>query len=152
MNDTAGRLNATGKSSADYVAVFDPSTSSITRLKTEGFKYQRGLSVHGMDVVTSKAHPSEVLIYLVNHREPLPPLDARDVGPDSVVEVFHATPGSDEMHFVATFKEAVVATPNDILAGEEDMSFYFTNDYGFIKNGWVRPFSWKLITYIHTYS
>ena len=104
----------------------------------EGFKYSRGLSVHGMEVVASKQHPSELLIYLVNHRHPLPPAEAIDVGADSTIEVFTTSPGSDEMRFVATYKDPVIATPNDIVAGSEDMSLYFTNDHGFKKSGWVR--------------
>ena len=135
---TVNRFNATGKSSSDYVAVFDPSTEKIKRLQMEGFKYSRGLSVHGMEVVASKQHPSELLIYLVNHRHPLPPAEAIDVGADSTIEVFTTSPGSDEMRFVATYKDPVIATPNDIVAGSEDMSFYFTNDHGFKKSGWVR--------------
>ncbi|EJD03191.1 calcium-dependent phosphotriesterase [Fomitiporia mediterranea MF3/22] len=151
------RLNATGKSSSDYVAVFDPSTSKITRLRAEMYKYPRGLSLHGMDVVSSKQHPSELFIYLVNHREPFAPADANEVGADSVIEVFSTTPGSDEMRFVATWKDPVIATPNDIVATGDDMSFYFTNDHGSIKTGLARRLNidaflglgWSNVAYCH---
>ncbi|KAL5531070.1 hypothetical protein ACEPAG_3946 [Sanghuangporus baumii] len=151
------RLNATGKSSEDYVATFDPSTSRITRLRAEGFKFPRGLSLHGMDVVASKERPSELLLYLVNHREPLPPANAMDVGTDSVVEVFRSIPGADEMHYVATFQDPVISTPNDIYATGDDASFYFTNDHGFVKAGLVRRLNidaffdlgWSNIGYCH---
>lgn len=132
------RLNVTGKSSEDYVAFFDPSTFHITRLRTEGFKFPRGLSLHGMDVVVSKERPSELLLYLVNHREPLSPATARDVGTDSVVEVFRSTPGADAMYYVSTFHDPIIATPNDIYATGDDGSFYFTNDHGLVKAGLVR--------------
>jgi arylesterase / paraoxonase len=134
---SVGRLNATGKSSTDYVAVFDPEAEKITRLKVPSFKYPRGLSVHGMDVVQSKQYPEQLLIYLINHREPLAPADARDIGADSVVEIFRTSIGSEEMEYVTTFKDPVIATPNDVVAGDEDLSFYFTNDHGIVKSGWV---------------
>ncbi|OCB88463.1 calcium-dependent phosphotriesterase [Sanghuangporus baumii] len=136
------RLNATGKSSMDYVAFFDPSTSRIKRLETEGFKFSRGLSLHGMDIARSREHPSELLIYLVNHREPLEGKDdGREVGADSVVEIFETKPGSDTMRYIATFKDSVIVTPNDIAATGDEMDFYFTNDHGFVKTGLVCLFS-----------
>lgn len=128
-----GRLNATGKSSSDYVAVFDPVASKITRLQTNGFKYPRGLSVHGMDVVQSKYHPSDILIYLINHREPFAPAKAEEVGADSVIEIFKTNIGSTEMSYLTTFKHPVIATPNDIVGTGDDKSFYFTNDHGLVK-------------------
>ncbi|KAI5123880.1 hypothetical protein M0805_005697 [Coniferiporia weirii] len=153
----ANRLNATGKSSADYVAVFDPATSKVTRLRTQGFKFHRGLSVHGMDVVQSKLHPRDLLIYLINHREPMPPKTAWEEGQDSVVEIFRTRPGSDEMHYVATFKDPVISTPNDIVATGDDKSFFFTNDHGFVKSGLARRLNfdtffgltWSNVGYCH---
>ena len=128
----------------DYVAVFDPSTSRIKRLETEGFKFSRGLSLHGMDIARSREHPSELLIYLVNHREPFEGKeDAREVGADSVIEIFETTPGGGTMRYVATFKDPVIATPNDIAATGDEMDFYFTNDHGFTKTGFVRFLSIK---------
>lgn len=134
----------TGKSSADYVATFDPSTSKVTKLQLKNFKYSRGLSVHGMDVVQSTERNTETLIYLVNHRHPLPPAKAEDVGADSVIEIFTQTAGSNEMRHIATYKDPVIATPNDILAVGDDASFYFTNDHGFEKTGFVR-LSYRLL-------
>jgi len=81
-----------------------------------------------MDVVTSQANPSELLVFLVNHR---PPTDgvALKVGADSVIELFTNRPGSDELHYVKTFEDpSVIITPNDIK-GYGDGSFYFTNDH-----------------------
>ncbi|KAL5484949.1 hypothetical protein ACEPAI_7591 [Sanghuangporus weigelae] len=154
------RLNATGKSSMDYVAFFDPSTSSIKRLETEGFKFSRGLSLHGMDIARSREHPSELLIYLVNHREPLEGKeDAREVGADSVVEIFETKPGSDTMRYIATFKDPLIVTPNDIAATGDEMDFYFTNDHGFVKTSLARRLNidalldlgWSNVGYCHAY-
>ncbi|EJD03198.1 calcium-dependent phosphotriesterase [Fomitiporia mediterranea MF3/22] len=157
---TTDRLNAMGKSSSDYVAFFDPSTSRTTRLRIEGFKDPRGqgLSVHGMDVVPSKENPGELIMYLVNHRTPLPPKDPKVDGADSVVEVFRTTPGSEVMRHVRTFEDPVITTPNDILAiGDDDKSFYFTNDHGFRKTGLARRLAldaffdlgWSNVGYCH---
>ncbi|PAV18920.1 serum paraoxonase arylesterase [Pyrrhoderma noxium] len=138
---TSDRLNATGKSSVDYVSVFDPSSGKVTRLTTEGFKFPRGLSFHGMDIApsTDPSRPHDIFLYLVNHRAPLGDADAAVVGADSVIEVFKTRPGGEDIHYVATFKDPVISTPNDIAAtGEEDKGFYFTNDHGMIKTGWAR--------------
>ncbi|THH04497.1 hypothetical protein EW145_g5482 [Phellinidium pouzarii] len=138
---TTNRLNATGRSTSDYVAVFDPATEKVTPLRREGFKFSHGLSVHGMDVVPSKKHKGDLYIYLINHRPPLPPKTAEKDGQDSLVEVFRTRPGSDEMHYVVTFKDPTISTPNDIVAtGDEDLSFFFTNDHGFVKSGLARQF------------
>lgn len=134
---TDNRLNATGKSNQDYVAVFNPATEKVTVLKTIGYKFGRGLSVHGMDVVASLERPEDLLLYMVNHRAPFAPKLAEVEGQDSVIEVFRTRPGMEEIHYVATFKDPVISTPNDIVAGDEEMSFYFTNDHGFVRNGWV---------------
>lgn len=134
---TVNVLNATGKSITDYVAIFDPVASKITRLQTQGFKFHRGLSFHGMDVIQSKYHPSDIILYLINHKEPLLPARAEDVGADSVIEIFRTKTGSGEMHYVSTFKDPVIATPNDVVSTGDDESFYFVNDHGFDKASWV---------------
>ena len=135
---TTNRLNATGKSIVDYVAVFDPVASKISRLQTQGFKFHRGLSFHGMDVIQSKQHPSELILYLINHKEPMPPAKAEAVGADSVIEIFRTKTGSGEINYVTTFKDPVIATPNDIVSTGDDESFYFVNDHGFDKTSLVR--------------
>ena len=119
---TDNRLNATGKSSQDYVAVFNPSTEKVTVLKTIGYKFGRGLSVHGMDVVESRERPADLLLYMVNHRAPFAPKRAEEEGQDSVIEVFRTRPGMEEIHYVATVKDPVISTPNDIVAGDEEMN------------------------------
>lgn len=141
-NPAVNFYNASTPSSTDFVAVYDPSSGKVTQLKTVGLPASsRGLSVHGMDVAPSKAHPGELLLYVVNHRRPLPPANAEEVGAESVIEVFRSRPGSDKIEYVKTFEDLVIATPNDVLAGEEDLSFYFTNDHGFTKTGLVSVLS-----------
>jgi len=142
----------------DYVAVFDPVTETFTKLKRVNFKYPRGLSVQGMDVIQSSLEETDTLIYLVNHRQPLDSsIYAEDVGQDSVVEIFKTRIGLDEMRYVATFKDPIIATPNDIVGSGDDMSFYFTNDHGSMKTGLARKFGldrlldrpWSNVAYCH---
>lgn len=129
----------------DYVAIFDPKTSTIKKLETIGFNYTRGLSVHGMDIQdvpsqSSRSGSEDLLIYLINHRAPLPPKEAARDGQDSSVEVFRTRPGESSMRHVMTFEDIVIASPNDVVAGDprDAPSFYFTNDHGFVKSGFVR--------------
>ncbi|KAF8971107.1 serum paraoxonase/arylesterase [Flammula alnicola] len=126
---TVDRLNETGASFNDYVATYDPETSVVTRLKVNDFASTRGLSLHGMDVVPSSADPSELFLYLVNHRAPLG-AKAKNVGADSVIEIFKTTLGSNAMSHVKTVDDPVIITPNDVVGGPDGKSFYFTNDHG----------------------
>lgn len=132
-----GRLNETGKSTRDYVATFDPATEKITRLTTAGFDSPRGLSLHGMDVVPSSVNPAELFVYLVNHRTPAGPRKAKDVGADSVIEVFKTSVGASVLTHLRTVADPVIATPNDIAGSADGTSFYFTNDHGALKTGLV---------------
>ncbi|KDR75056.1 hypothetical protein GALMADRAFT_248922 [Galerina marginata CBS 339.88] len=125
-----GRLNSTGASRKDYVATYDPTTSAITRLELRGFESTRGLSLHGMDVVSSSSNPSELFVYLVNHRAPPGNLLATDVGADSVIEIFKTTLGGKAMTHIKTVRNPVINTPNDVVGSADGKSFYFTNDHG----------------------
>lgn len=132
-----GYLNNTGASHNDYVASYDPRTSHITRFNIANFKIDRGLSLHGMDIVPSSSNPSDLFVYLVNHRAPLGNLLAQDVGADSVIEIFKTTVGGDTLTYVTTVDDPVIFTPNDIVGSPDGKSFYFTNDHG-EKVGLVR--------------
>jgi hypothetical protein len=123
-------LNETGASFNDYVASYDPETSRITRFKVANFKSDRGLSLHGMDVVPSSSNASELFVYLINHRAPLGDLRAKDVGADSVIEIFKTTLGSDTLTHIKTVQDTVIFTPNDVVGSSDGKSFYFTNDHG----------------------
>ncbi|KAF9482221.1 calcium-dependent phosphotriesterase [Pholiota conissans] len=135
-----GRLNESGASFNDYVATYDPKTAAITKLKVVGFKSTRGLSLHGMDVVHSSANPSELFVYLVNHRAPIG-AKAADVGADSVIEIFKTTVGGKEMTHVKTVEDPIIATPNDVVGNPDGKSFYFTNDHGEYKAGHIRTYN-----------
>jgi len=124
------RLNATGASSNDYVAIYDPESSALTRLEVVNFSGTRGLSLHGMDVVPSSANPSDLFIYLVNHRAPPGDILAKDVGADSVIEIFKTTVGGRTLTHLKTIESPVIITPNDIVGSPDGNSFYFTNDHG----------------------
>lgn len=132
-----GRLNESGGSFTDYVATYDPRRSRITRLTVTDFpNADRGLSLHGMDVVPSASDPSLLYIYLVNHRAPVG-AKAVDVGADSVIEIFETYSGSGVMRHVHTVEDEVIRTPNDVVGSPDGKSFWFTNDHGVNKVGLV---------------
>ncbi|KJA20041.1 hypothetical protein HYPSUDRAFT_43660 [Hypholoma sublateritium FD-334 SS-4] len=125
------QFNTTGASTTDYVAMYDPATSHVTRLTTSDFNNGRGLSLHGMDVVASTLHPEHLFIYLVNHRIPLGGAPPSDVGADSVVEIFETVLGSTSMQHVKTVADGnAIVTPNSVLGSPDGKSFYVTNDHG----------------------
>ncbi|KAF5321192.1 hypothetical protein D9619_001339 [Psilocybe cf. subviscida] len=126
-----GRLNETGASFDDYVATYDPKSRVVTKLTVRGFSSTRGLSLHGMDVVPSATDSDMLFVYLVNHRAPLrngKPVPAKDVGADSVIEIFKTTLGGREMTHVKTVEDDIIITPNDVIGEPDGASFYFTND------------------------
>ncbi|KAF8478277.1 serum paraoxonase/arylesterase [Gautieria morchelliformis] len=123
---SVGFLNASARSLTDYVATYDPATSKITRLKLTGFPSSVPLAVHGFDVVPSDTNPSELFVYLVNHRPA--PEGTKKFFADSVIEVFKTAINSDKLVYVTTVEDpSVIITPNDVV-GYGDGSFHFTND------------------------
>jgi hypothetical protein len=121
------------------VATYNPQSGKVTKLKTVNFNSPRGLSLHGMDVVPSSSNPSELWIYLVNHREPLNG-DPKVVGADSSVEIFKTALGGSTMEYVRTVEDPLVLTPNDLTGTPDGKAFWVTNDYG-VKTGLVSTFS-----------
>ena len=136
-------FNPSGRSTNDYVATYDPLTSTVTKLKLSGL--EEGISVHGMDVVVSSENPHELFVYLINHR-PFLPIDTvnhKKVGANSTVEIFKTTVGGSEMvHLSTIYDPDVIVTPNDVLGYPDGKSFYFTNEAS-AKTGLVSPpFPW----------
>ncbi|KAK2464159.1 hypothetical protein APHAL10511_003616 [Amanita phalloides] len=125
-----GRLNASAASRNDYVALYDPSTSTTTRLSIANFNSDRGLSLHGMDIVPSSADPNHLFIYLINHRAPLNGQLANLVGADSAVEIFETHVGSSVLTHIKTVEHPTIITPNDLVGFGDGNSFYVTNDHG----------------------
>jgi hypothetical protein len=100
-----------------------------------------------MDVVPSSSDPTQLYVYLVNHRKPLGRQDAREVGADSSIEIFKTTIGGDTLTHLKTVEDPIVLTPNDVVGSSDGRSFYFTNDHG-SKTSYVsvpRP-DWSLLT------
>lgn len=123
-------LNSASASTDDYVATYDLSSGRVTRLARKEFNAGRGLSLHGMDVVASKTDPQTLYIYLVNHRIPLEPNSASEVGADSVIEIFSTTVGGTAMHHLHTIEDhRVIIAPNSVSGSADGKSFYFTNDH-----------------------
>ncbi|KAG5637986.1 hypothetical protein H0H81_002347 [Sphagnurus paluster] len=135
-----GRLDPTHASFDDFVATYDPATSRVRRLKVSNFSgSDRGLSLHGMDVVPSASNPAELFVYLINHRAPIDVQSAPRVGADSSVEIFKTTIGSDTITHVHTVEDPTIICPNDVVGYPDGQSFYFTNDHG-EKVGLMREF------------
>lgn len=121
-----GYFNVTARSLTDHITTLDPATSKITRLKLTGFPSSVPLALHGFDVVPSNADPSQLFVYLINHRPP--PEDTKTIFADSVIEVFKTKVNSDELVYITTVEDpSVIITPNDVV-GHGDGSFHFTND------------------------
>lgn len=121
-------LNPAG-ASQDYVAIYDPKTTKITKLKLSGVDDGFDFSSHGMDVVPSASNPSELFVYLVNHRPPKG-LDARQWGADSVLEIFKHKIGDDKLTHIKTIQSSLMIAPNDVVGSDDGTSLYFTNDNG----------------------
>ncbi|KDQ15281.1 hypothetical protein BOTBODRAFT_31939 [Botryobasidium botryosum FD-172 SS1] len=130
-------LNASGRSTTDHVAIYDPTSEKIIHTRLEGFSDARGINVHGMDVVPSKFDKNELFVYLVNHRPPVEEAKARVYGADSVIEIFNTKVGSDVLTHVKTVEDPLIDTPNDVVGSSDGKSFYFTNDHS-TKTGLMR--------------
>ena len=101
-------------------------------MKFAGLEPNR-LSLHGFDVVTSPTNSSELYFYLINHRVH-PKGDPKQVGADSVVQVFRGTSimnqkGSSRLTWMKTYKHELMHTPNDVVGAPDGKSFYWTNDH-----------------------
>ncbi|TRM70176.1 hypothetical protein BD626DRAFT_563851 [Schizophyllum amplum] len=126
--------NASARSRADYVAVYDPSSDSFIKLAVLGLDDPRGLSLHGMDVVPSEEDPSTLFVYLVNHRPPVDPKQTTEEDPS--VEIFTTVEGSGEMRHVRTVADpAILHSPNDVAGTPDGTRFWFTNDMKDV-DGW----------------
>ncbi|KAI0276382.1 serum paraoxonase/arylesterase [Russula aff. rugulosa BPL654] len=123
----------------DYIATYDAATGAVTRLTFSGFPTSQGYGSHGLDVVPSATNPKELFVYAINHRKPVLG-QAKQVGADSVVEIFKTT-------------SPIIDTPNDLVGSPDGKSFYFTNDHG-VKIGFSRyleylGFAWTSVGYCH---
>jgi arylesterase / paraoxonase len=109
----------------DYLAIYNPSTNTVTRLHPTNFNFTDTAAVHGMDVVPS-ADPDKLWIYLVNHRLPKG-LDPND-GLDSVIELFETRVGEREVKHIRTFNDSrYIIVPNDVVGLPDGKGFYVTN-------------------------
>jgi len=125
------RLDPRGAGS-DYIAQYNPKTKQTIRMKFADLEPNR-LSSHGFDVVTSSTNSSELWFYIINHRVPEKG-EPKDVGADSVVQVFKGTSilgkkGSSRMTWVKTYNSKHMHTPNDVVGSPDGKSFYWTNDH-----------------------
>lgn len=120
----------------DYIATYDPATGTVTHLTFSGFPTSQGYGSHGLDVVPSATDPKELFVYAINHRKPVRG-QAKQVGADSVVEIFRTTVGGNTLTHLKTIESPVIDTPNDVVGSPDGKSFYFTNDHG-VKIGFVR--------------
>lgn len=126
---TIDHLNLTGASFSDYVATYNPKNKRTTRLQLSNYISNRGLSLHGMDVVPS-SNSKDLFVYLVNHRAPLGGEDPWKVGAESSIEIFKTSPGSQKLVHQATVADSLLISPNDVVGSPDGKSFHFTNDIG----------------------
>jgi arylesterase/paraoxonase len=131
---TSHRFNASGRSTEDFVGIYDPATSSLRKLTLSGFTDSRGYNSHGMDVVqsSSSVHPSELFVYLVNQR---PPVDWDASKGEKVeflnpsVEIFRMSAlASGTLEHVKTIEHELIQSPNDLVGSPDGKSFWVTND------------------------
>ena len=112
-------------------------------LKTPGFSGVHGdgrIHVVGMTGTTS-ADGSDIQLWLINARPSVDQrtgeiLDNAVTGANSTIDVFGTTPGANDMRHVKTFAHPQIMTPNNV-AVTSDGGFFFTNDHGPHKVGWV---------------
>jgi arylesterase/paraoxonase len=124
------RLNASARSTTDYVAIFDPGSRSTRKLALSGFSDPRGLNTHGMDVVPSSTSTSELFVYFVNQRPPLAQMTADHAdAPHSSVEIFRMNAiTASTLEHVATVDSPLIRSPNDVAGSPDGKSFWLTND------------------------
>lgn len=127
---TVGHLNKTG-ASHDYIAIWNPETQVSKKLilfKFDSYNHIWGLSVLGLDVVSSTVTDKHIWLYAINNR-PLKPKEAAVlVKPDPVVEIFRGDLGSDRVKWMGTVKDPLIGIPNDIIGSGDGFSFYITNN------------------------
>lgn len=173
--DSIHRLNASGRALHDHVVALNidnPSSEggfTYRVLETPGFSGVHGdgrIHVVGMTGVNSASKStntdgSQIQLWLVNAQPSVDPetgelLDNAEVGGNATIEVFATEPGADTMKHVKTFVDPQIATPNNI-ALTKDGGFFFTNDHGLHKAGWVsthpdRLWPWHtIVTVIRVY-
>jgi len=143
------RLNASGRALNDHVVAMNidnPSTDggyTYRVLKTPGFSGVHGdgrIHVVGM-TGTASADGSDIQLWLINARPSVDPLtgallDNTKTGANATIDVFATIPGANDMRHVKTFADPQIATPNNV-AVTKDGGFFFTNDHGPYKVGWV---------------
>lgn len=122
----------------DFFAIIDAtpplSRGSIKRVNLVGLPTNRpdwrGLNFVGLDVVDSDTEKDVLWIYVINHRPPLLPAEAKSHGADSSVEVFKTTVGNDTFKYVRTVEDpGYIMTPNDVIGLPDGLGFWISNDH-----------------------
>jgi arylesterase / paraoxonase len=141
-----------GRSLSDAIVVIDvddlPTDSHVVSLRvlsTPGFRGTNGdglLNVVGFGA-TDDDKDGSIRLWIVNDRPSLDIakgefLDQARFGANATIELFRAGPNANQMKHLKTFSHEQIATPNRIapVGGRTD-AFYFTNDHGTSKVGWV---------------
>ena len=137
---SSDRLNASGRSSTDRIAVLDTRASGPVKdrlrwMTAPNFGGNHGdgaLDLHGIDIRADTSSPPTLKILIVNHRPAMDPqtgslLDAKKLGANSTIEIFESVIGETTMKHIKTYVDPAIETPND-LAWVSDESFVFTND------------------------
>ena len=122
----------------DYFALVDTSLplspTSYKKVKISNLPTQdprwRGLNLVGLDVVPSATEPDVLWVYVINHRPPFPPANAKKDGADSCVEIFRTVVGSDIFEHVRTVEDPrYIIAPNDVIGTSDGSGFWVSNDH-----------------------
>ena len=113
-------------------------------LSTPGFPGTNGDGyLHLVGLTGSDGEADDVRLWVVNAKPSIDVktgelLDQSEHGANSTVELFSTGSQAKALQHVRTFSDAQIATPNNVAAvGDEGSAFYFTNDHGLAKTGWV---------------
>jgi len=138
-----GKYNVSGRSFDDAIvalSIDSPRGSSFAYQVLETSKYYNGnggghLHLLGLAGVDGR----DPGIYLINNQPSIGRAQSPTLEMDSAnqtIEQFHVDLSVGKMEHVRTYADSQIATPNNIaIVG--DAAFYFTNDHGPHKTGFV---------------
>ncbi|KAH8703393.1 serum paraoxonase/arylesterase-like protein [Talaromyces proteolyticus] len=141
-NPAADKLNTSGRGLTDHISVLnidEPGPEKlygVHELQLTGPYASatggREIDLHGFDVQVLDNDEGRLRFFVINHRPvsaiSSSPVDARQHGANSTVEVFDLVRGETELRFVRTISDPAIQTPNR-PASTGDGGFVVTNDH-----------------------
>lgn len=68
-----------------------------------------------MDVVAATNDPTQLFVYLANHKRPVVDESNSFAGADSVIEIIRTSLGTEALKHCHTVQDPVIDTPNDLV-------------------------------------